>query len=174
MENIINLGELDIWGWFVTGILILVGITSIYKIITEVSVIIKKPIGTMKQIQKDHELTVQNSLAIQELSKKQEDERNFFTRNDEMIRCDIKKLTDTVENMSMRLDTMQNKIDATEMVKLKEKILGYYRKYKDIGEWERFEADVFWGLFDRYISHGGNSFVIHEIEPVMRNLKIID
>ena len=77
MENIINLGELDFWGWFITGILILVGITSIYKIITEVSVMIKKPIGTMKQIQKDHELTVQNSLAIQELSKKQEDERDY-------------------------------------------------------------------------------------------------
>jgi hypothetical protein len=174
MEQIINLGELDVWGWFITGILILVGITSIYKIVTEVSVMIKKPIGVMKQRQADHELTIQNSKAIQELSKKHEEDNKQSIYHDEMIRDDIRRLTDTVESISARLDAMQNKIDSTELAKLKEKILGYYRKYKDIGEWERFEADVFWGLFDSYIKHGGNSFVKHDIEPVMRNLKIID
>jgi len=174
MENIINLGEINIQEWFITGILILVGITSLYKIITEFSVMIKKPIGVMKQRQADHELTLQNSKAIQELAKKHEEDTKQSKRNDEIICDDLKKLTDTVESISARLDAMQSKNDATELAKLKEKILAYYRKYKDIGEWERFEADVFWGLFDSYIARGGNSFVKHDIEPVMRNLKVID
>ena len=86
MNEIINLGEIDFWGWIVTGIIILVGITSIYKIITEVSVMIKKPIGVMKQRQADHELTLQNSKAIQELAKKHEEDTMQSIRHDEMIR----------------------------------------------------------------------------------------
>ena len=174
MENIINLGEINFWGWLITGFVILIGITSAYKIILEVSVIIKKPIGIAKQRKADHELTIQNSVAIQELAKKHEEDTKQSIRHDEIIRDDLKKLTDTVESISARLDAMQSKNDATELAKLKEKILAYYRKYKDIGEWERFESDVFWGLFDSYIARGGNSFVKHDIEPVMRNLKIID
>lgn len=174
MEQIINLGEINFWGWFVTGFAILFGIVAIYKIIIEVSIIIKKPIGIAKQRKADHELTLQNSEAIQKLSKKHEEDTKQSIRHDEMIRDDIKILTEKMDSISTRLDIMQNKIDATEMAKLKEKILGYYRKYKDVGEWQRFESDVFWGLYDRYISHGGNTFVVHDIEPVMRNLKIID
>ena len=67
---------------------------------------------------------------------------------------------------------MQRKSDATEMAKLKDKIVSYYRKYSELGEWEKFEHDVFWSLYDSYINHGGNSFVKGTIEPVMRELKI--
>ena len=49
MEQIINLGEIDIWNWFTTGFVIIFGIVAIYKIIIEVSIIIKKPIGIAKQ-----------------------------------------------------------------------------------------------------------------------------
>lgn len=174
MDNILNLGEINFWGWLITGFIILIGITSIYKIIIEASVIFKKPIGIAKQRKADHELTIQNSEAIQELAKKHKEDTYQSIRHDEIIRNDLKKLTETVESISLRLDTMQSKNDAIELAKLKEKILAYYRKYKDIGEWEKFEADVFWGLFDNYIARGGNSFVKHDIEPVMRNLKIID
>lgn len=90
-----------------------------------------------------------------------------------MIRNDIQKLTNTVGNIAIKLEEMQKKDDATEMAKLKDKIVAYYRKYSELGEWERFEHDVFWGLYDSYISRGGNSFVKDDIEPVMRKLKII-
>lgn len=72
------------------------------------------------------------------------------------------------------LADMQRKIDHTEMAKLKNQILSYYKKYKDVGEWNKFESEVFWSLYDSYISHGGNSFVERDIEPVMRNLREID
>lgn len=181
MDQIVYLGEIDIWNWFVTGVAILIGIIAVYKIAVEISIIIKKPIGVAKQRKADHELTIQNSKAIQELAKKHEDDTMQSMRHDEMIREDIKILTEKMDDISTRLDAMQNKIDvmerkidATEMAKLKEKIVGYHRKYKDLGEWERFEEEVFWGLFNSYISHGGNSFVKDDIEPVMRNLKIIN
>lgn len=174
MENIIKLEQVNFWNWFVTCLVILLAICAIYKIIVEVSVIIKKPIGIAKQRKADHELTIQNSKAIQELAKKHEEDTKQSIRHDEMIRDDLKKLTETVESISARLNAIQSKNDATELAKLKEKLWGYYRKYKDVGEWEKFEADVFWGLFDSYIAHGGNSFVKHDIEPVMRELKVID
>ena len=85
---------------------------------------------------------------------------------------DLSKLTNTVDDIANKIEIMQKKIDATEMIKLKDKLLAYYRKYSSIGEWDKFESDVFWELYDQYISHGGNSFVKGTIEPVMRELKI--
>ena len=129
MENIIKLEQVNFWNWFVTGLVILLAICAIYKIIVEVSVIIKKPIGIAKQRKADHELTIQNSKAIQELAKKHEEDTKQSIRHDEMIRDDLKKLTETVENISARLNAIQSKNDATELAKLKEKLWGYYRKY---------------------------------------------
>lgn len=161
--------------WWLVGLFLIVSVfVTVATVVCKFFDIIGKPIGVWKQIKKDHELTVQNTQTIQELSKKHEEDTKQSILHDKMIRDDLKQLTETVNSISVRLDAMQSKNDATELAKLKEKILAYYRKYKDIGEWERFEADVFWGLFDSYIAHGGNSFVKHDIEPVMRNLKIID
>ena len=123
MENIINLGELDIWGWFVTGTVILVGITSIYKIITEVSVMIKKPIGVMKQRQADHDLTLQNSKAIQELAKRHEEDKMQSIHHDEMIRDELKVLTDTVNGIVNTLETMQQKENETKLKELKDSLI---------------------------------------------------
>ena len=158
--------------WLIIGLLILSAIIAIYKIICEFLSIIGKPIGVMKQRKDDHELLVKTVVDLKELHDKHEEDAKQSIRHDEIIREDLQTLTNTINEIIDRLDVMQNKIDATEMAKLKDKILGYYRKYKDIGEWEHFEADTFWGLYDRYISHGGNSFVKHDIEPIMRDLRV--
>ena len=89
-----------------------------------------------------------------------------------MIKEDLKKVSTVVDGIATTLQEMQDKNDKTEMVKLKEQILAYYKKYKDEKEWDSFECEVFWGLYDSYISHGGNSFVEKYIEPVMRELNI--
>lgn len=149
-------------------------VVAIYTLVEKFFAILGKPIGAMKQRQEDHELLMKTIEDLAELHNTHEEDTKQSIRHDEMIREDLRSLTESVNNISERLDIMQEKIDATEMAKLKEKILGYYRKYSSLGEWERFESDVFWGLYDRYISHGGNSFVIHDIEPIMRNLKVID
>ena len=111
---------------------------------------------------------------LTELHNTHKEDTKQSIRHDEIIRQDLQTLTETVKDISTKLEVMQQKMDATEMAKLKDKIVAYYRKYSVLGEWERFEHDVFWGLYDSYISHGGNSFVKNDIEPVMRKLKIKD
>ena len=174
MDSIKELFNVNMPTFILTVFVIIFGIVSIFTIIEKFSLIINKPVKWLKGRNNDHELLTKTVQDLAELHSKHEEDTKQSIRHDEMIRDDLKILTDTVNGISDRLDIMQNKIDATEMTKLKEKILGYYRKYKDIGEWNRFEADVFWELYDRYISHGGNSFVKHDIEPIMRDLKIID
>lgn len=174
MSTIEQIKDIDILSWAIIGFLILSIIVAGHKIICDFLTIIKKPIGIDKQRKEDHELLLKTVNDLHSLHNTHEEDKHQSIRHDAIIRDDLKKLTETVEDISNKLSIMQNKMDATEMAKLKEKLLGYYRKYKDVGEWQRFEADVFWGLFDRYISHGGNSFVKDEIEPVMRKLKVID
>lgn len=174
MGAIERIKEIDFISWIIIAFLILSIFIAGYEIICKFSVIIKKPIGIAKQRKQDHELLTKTVGDLSQLHNKHEEDTKQSIRHDELIRNDLHALTATVNTIVDRLDDMQKKNDATEMAKLKEKILSYYRKYKDIGEWESFEADVFWGLFDSYISHGGNSFVKHDIEPIMRNLKIID
>ena len=174
MDAIKNLQTIEWNNWLLWSIIILFAIVAVYKLICEVAMIFNKPIGAMKQRKADHDLLIKTVQDLSDLHNVHKEDTKQSICHDELIRKDLYELTTTVNGIVDRLDIMQEKIDATEMAKLKEKILGYYRKYKDIGEWQQFEADVFWGLYDRYISHGGNSFVKHEIEPVMRNLKVID
>ena len=174
MDNIVNLGEIDIWGWIVTGFIILFGIIAIYKVIVEISVIINKPIGIMKQRKADHELTLQNAKAIQELSKKHEEDTKQCTRHDEMIRDDLKKLTDTVNSMALSFEKMQQKNNETKVKELKDTLINYYNKYRVIGEWSKLEKDAFWELFEDYEERGGNGYIHSIVEPVMRELREVD
>lgn len=174
MESIKELLELDWIALILAIFIIMSGAIAIFTIIGKFSEIIGKPVKWVREKKKDHELLLKTVQDLTELHNTHKEDTKQSIRHDEIIRQDLQALTETVNDISNRLEIMQNKMDATEMAKLKEKILGYYRKYKDIGEWQRFESDVFWGLYDRYISHGGNSFVKHDIEPTMRNLKVID
>ena len=174
MDNIINLGEINFWGWLITGFVILIGITSAYKIIVEVSVIIKKPIGIAKQRKADHELTIQNSIAIQELAKKHEEDTKQSIRHDEMIRDDLKRLTDTVNSIVNTLEAMQQKENETKLKELKDSLITYYNKYKAVGEWSKLEKEAFWDLFDDYEKRGGDGYMHSIVEPVMREIKEID
>lgn len=175
MENLEQLTKINWWQVCLAIVLFLVCLKFVWSLLDWL-LFDKLKIETKKMREKrtDHELLMTTVQDLTELHNKHEEDTKQSIRHDEIIRNDLHALTITVNEIVDKLEKMQQNNDATEMAKLKEKILGYYRKYKDLGEWESFEADVFWGLFDRYIAHGGNSFVKHDIEPVMRNLKIID
>ena len=174
MGEIEIIENIDIIPWVIIGFMLLSAFIAGYEIICKFSEIIKKPIGVAKQRKQDHELLANTVQDLKKLLDKHEEDTKQSIRHDEIIRDDLKNLADTVNDIAIKLEDMQRKIDATEMAKLKDKIVAYYRKYSEIGEWERFEHDVFWGLYDSYISHGGNSFVKDDIEPVMRKLKVKD
>lgn len=172
MNEILELFKQDYVALIMTLLVIMVGVTSIVSIIEKFSLIINRPVRWLKNRNDDHELLLKTVNDLAELHNKHEEDTKQSIRHDEMIREDFKTLNATVNEIIIRLDVMQNKIDATEMAKLKDKIVSYYRKYSELGEWERFEHDVFWSLYDSYINHGGNSFVKDDIEPVMRKLKV--
>ena len=173
MEQIKEFLQLDFSAVIISIFLIMSAIIAGYQIICKFSEIIKKPVGVAKQRRADHELLEKTVQDLKKLHETHKEDTKQSIRHDEMIRNDIQKLTSTVGDIAIKLEEMQKKDDATEMAKLKDKIVAYYRKYSELGEWERFEHDVFWGLYDSYISRGGNSFVKDDIEPVMRKLKII-
>lgn len=172
MDSVKELFAQDFSATIISLLIIMSGIITIGKIISDFAKIVAKPVSKIKQQQDDHKLLADAIQNLEELHKIHDEDMKATNGQDELIRQDLHALTITVNEIIERLDIMQSKIDSTEMIKLKEKILAYYRKYSPLGEWEQFESDVFWGLYDSYISHGGNSFVIDDIEPAMRQLKI--
>ena len=172
MGDITKLLEQDFSAFITTLFVIMAGIIAMYTIASKFIQVFNLPIKWFKNNKIDHELILKNASDIKFLKEKHDHDIKQSINHDKSIKEDIKSLTSTVNEIVCKLEVMEAKIDATEMAKLKEKILGYYRKYTAIGEWEQFEADVFWTLYDRYTAHGGNSFVKDDIEPVMRKLKI--
>lgn len=174
MNYITDFLKLDIPA-FVTGcFLILSVIIAIVEIIGKFSVVIGKPVRWIKKKNDDHELLMNTISALSDLQEKHNSDILESNEHDDTIKNDLYKVSEKMDRISDQLDQMQKKIDDTEMAKLKDTLLRYYNKCKDTGEWTQFESDAFWGLYDRYISHGGNSFVRNVIKPVMESLQIID
>lgn len=93
MEEISNLLKLDI-APLIYGILIVMsGIVTIVSIIGKFSEIIGKPVSWIKKRNTDHVLTLQNAMAIKELSEKHDESVKQSIRHDEMIRNELDKLT---------------------------------------------------------------------------------
>lgn len=172
MEVITELTKIDYPTLFIAVFIILIGIKTIISLIEWFVSKLGLETKWMRKKREEHEQIILNTNAIKELSEKHEESVKQSIRHDKMIQEDISSLTNTVNGIADNLAIMQAKIDHTEMAKLKDQILSYYKKYKNIGEWDEFESDVFWGLYDSYISHGGNSFVKQDIEPIMRDLNI--
>lgn len=172
MEIITELIKIDYPTLFIAVFIILMGIKTIISLVEWFVGKFGLETKWMRKKREEREQIILNTNAIKELSEKHEDSVKQSIRHDKMIQEDLSSLTNTVNGIADNLAIMQAKIDQTEMAKLKDQILSYYKKYKTIGEWDEFESDVFWGLYDSYISHGGNSFVKKDIEPIMRELNI--
>lgn len=157
---------------------LMTGMVAIFAITEKFGGYISRPVrwiyNKIKGQDSDHDRLEHVIQGLSNLHDKHEEDNEKSVRNDELIRSDLQLLRITVNEVVNRLDTMQSKIDATEMAKLKDKLWYYYMKYKDVGEWDCHEADIFWGLYDSYISHGGNSFIKDKVEPVMRSLRVKD
>lgn len=102
-----------------------------------------------------------------------EDRIETLERHDKWQYEEITKISKGVSDINKSLSDMRKEIDETEMAKLKDSIVTYYKKYKELGEWTELESEAFWDLFARYEAHGGNGYVHSVIEPVMRELKEI-
>ena len=119
---------------------------------------IKTAIGTNKELEENRLKSIENRIETLE-------------RHDKWQYEEITKISKCVNDISESLSEMRKEIDETEMAKLKDSIVTYYKKYKELGEWTELESEAFWDLFKRYEAHGGNGYVHSVIEPVMRELQ---
>lgn len=174
MDAFKELLQINFVSFFIACFVILTFIVSAVQLIGKFSKIVGKPFKWVKKKDEDHELLVNTINKVNDLEAKQKNDTKESIRHDEMIRYDLNKVSVTVDEIAATLSDMKKKDNATEIKKLKDKIVGYYNKFKDVREWTKVDKDVFWDLFDDYDARGGDGFVHSIIEPVMRQLKEID
>lgn len=163
------------WVALIFGIFIVMsGVIAMFTIIGKFSEIIGKPVKWVRNKQKDHELIMENAKAIQELSKRHEEDTKQSIRHDEIIRNDLKQVSETVNEIAIKLNDMEKRDNETKIKELKDTLINYYNKYRVIGEWSKLEKDAFWELFEDYESRGGDGYMHSVVEPVMRELKDIN
>lgn len=93
MDDIQALLNLD-WIALILSIFIAMsGFIAIVTIVGKFSEIIKKPVWWVKKKNEDHKLIIANAKAIQELSKRHEEDTKQSIKHDEIIRNDLANLT---------------------------------------------------------------------------------
>ena len=128
----------------------------------------------MRHKREEHELLIKTSEELTILKDKHEESVKESIRHDHMIKDDISNLAETVNGIADTLADMQKRENDTKLKELKDSLIRYYNKYKDIGEWSKLEKDAFWDLFYDYEERGGNGYLHSEVEPVMRSLREVD
>lgn len=174
MDTIKQLTELD-YRTLIIGIAV---VAFAYKTIYEFVIWFIKTIGletkNMRQKREEHELLIATAKNLELLQNKQNEDVRQSIVHDKRIKDDLKNVTDKVNEIAEILSKMQKADNVTEMKKLKEKLVVYYNKYKNSDGWDSMDKEVFWDLFDDYEARGGDGFIHSKVEPVMRELKVID
>ena len=174
MDIITELFKQDFSSLILGIFVIMSGIIAVYEIVCRFFSILGKPIGVMKQRKADHELLLKTVEDLTKLHNKNEEDVKQSIKHDEMMRKDLLKLTNTVNGIAKNLEIMQKKENETKLKELKDSLIRYYNKYKNVGEWSKLEKDAFWDLFNDYEKRGGDGYIHAIVEPVMRELRDID
>ena len=128
----------------------------------------------MKQRKADHALLVETVQDLKQLHEKHEEDTQQSIKHDKIIKEELSALTNTVNSIATNLEDMERKNNETKVKELKDTLINYYNKYRVVGEWSELEKEAFWELFEDYSARGGNSYIHSIVEPVMRELKVID
>ena len=109
---------------------------------------------------------------------KRKKESNLLKKHDEMLNeivVETKATSDKVSVLGQMIVDMQQKTDASEWAKLKDRISQAYRFYHDRGEWNKMEREAFNDLISDYEAHGGQNSFVHSIcEPESQTWNVID
>lgn len=174
MDTIKQLTELD-YKTLIIGITVVAGS---FKIVCNFFAWFVSYLGLetkkMRQKREDHELLIATAKNLELLQSKQNEDVRQSIVHDKRIKDDLKNVTDKVNEIAETLSKMQKADNVTEMKKLKEKLVAYYNKYKNSDGWTLMDKEVFWDLFEDYEKRGGDGFIHSKVEPVMRELKVID
>lgn len=174
MNEILQLQKIDYLTWITTGFLILAAIVAATTIIGKFSEIIGKPVKWVKKKNEERTLLLKTTQSLDELWAQRSTDVEQSIRHDKILQEDLHNISDKLDSLSEQISLMQCKIDETEMAKLKDAIIAYYKKYKDLGAWSELEKDAFWDLFKSYEAHGGDGYIHSVVEPVMLELNVTD
>lgn len=93
MNEIASFFEMDLDSLIQSLFILMSASISGVTLIGKFSEIIGKPVKWVRDKHKDHELTLQNTQAIKELSKRHEEDTRQSMKHDEEIRRDLRELT---------------------------------------------------------------------------------
>ena len=93
MDEITSFFEINLNSLIQSLFILMSAVISSVAIIGKFSEIIGRPVKWVRDKNKDHELTLQNTQAIKELSKRHEEDTKQSIKHDEEIRRDLRELT---------------------------------------------------------------------------------
>ena len=180
LELLLKLGwEVPRWLLIVLFIFVILGITFVF---------VKKQIVPVvhKAVKVKHDLDSINTLKDEQ--SKIKDEQIKIMQNsiegDQQLSEEIECLKGDVDSLHTKLDeiagTLQKLCDKEEaegMSRAQNRLLEMYKRYglnNESKSWSRYESEVFFNTLDSYVAHGGNSFILETVVPVMKLLTVID
>ena len=94
------------------------------------------------------------------------------------LRKDINMIKETVENITHRLDAMEERSRKKEVNKLRNTIIQSYQYYTSpeknpLKAWTAMEKEAFWAIFRDYEDAGGDGYIHSEVEPAMAALRVV-
>lgn len=111
-------------------------------------------------------------------SLQKKNDRSMLLRHEDKlntISSDVHTTKDKINLLWQMILDMQDKADATERARLKDRISQAYRLYHEKYEWTYMEKEAFEDLIRDYEAHGGKNSFVHEIcEPESNLWKVIN
>lgn len=130
MDSITKLTDIDLGAFFLICFLIMSAVISIFTVIGRFSEMIGKPVKWIRKNHEDHALLIKTAQNLNALQQKHEEAVKQSVHHDQLIKEDLSMVSDKLDALSRQISDMQDKMDETEMAKLKDTIVTYYRKYK--------------------------------------------
>lgn len=93
MDILRSLKDVDFFTWLISLFMMLSAIVFVYELICRFCSILGKPIGAVKERKKDHDLVVQNTKDIKNLSEQHKKDVEEYIKHDRAIREDLNRLT---------------------------------------------------------------------------------
>ena len=172
LDILAKLGEVPTWVYIVALILAVLGIVYVFfqkSLIPTIvkAVKIKEDIESIADIKNKQLEIMQESIAGDQQ----------LAAEVEMLKGDIGELHVKVDDISDNLRKLCDKEEAEGLSRAQNRLLEMYKKYglnNETKSWSRYESEVFFNTLDAYVAHGGNSFILDQVVPVMKLLNVIE
>ena len=174
METIQELLKIDFSYVFISVFALLAGgktVICLFEWIVDKSGIETK---WMRNRRKNNELLRQTADSLISLQNQQTADRKLSMQHDKWIKEDLSKLSNTVDDIALRLDNMkketeerlrasENKENKRVQAEIKHKIAHSYRRYHTSQKITKMEFETLEDLIETYENYGGKNSFVHSV-----------